>query len=195
MAARRQRALFEADEVALPEGFRHQEDSLSRGEHDQLLARVSALEFGEIKMRGVVARRRIAQFGWRYSFESFKLTPGAEPPDYLVALQGRAEAFADAPAGSLSEILVTEYQPGATIGWHRDAPPFDIVVGVSLGASCRFRFRRGKAPEWETTELELLPRSTYLLDGPARREWQHSIPAVKELRYSITFRSLKKKQS
>jgi alkylated DNA repair dioxygenase AlkB len=193
MAARRQRALFEADEVALPEGFRHQEDSLSRGEHEQLLARVSALEFGEIKMRGVVARRRIAQFGWRYSFESFKLTPGAEPPDYLVALQGRAEAFADAPAGSLSEILVTEYQPGATIGWHRDAPPFDVVVGISLLSPCRFRFRRGRTGAWETTEVLLAPRSIYVLTGPARREWQHSIPAVTELRYSITFRTMRER--
>lgn len=194
MPARRQPALFDAEPARLPEGFRHQDDFLTPGEHDELLARVSTLEYGEMKMRGVVARRRIAQFGWRYSFESFRLTPGAEPPDYLVALQRRAEAFAGAPAGALSEILVTEYTPGATIGWHRDAPPFDIVVGISLGASCRFRFRRERDQGgWDTTELELRPRSIYLLDGPARRLWQHSIPAVKHLRYSVTFRSLKKK--
>jgi alkylated DNA repair dioxygenase AlkB len=191
VTTRRQPALFD-DERVLPEGFRYEREFLAAAEHEDLLARVPALEFGEMKMRGVVARRRIAQFGWRYSFESFKLTPGAEPPDFLVHLQHRAESFASAPADSLSEILVTEYRPGATIGWHRDAPPFDIVVGISLRAACRFRFRRQMANGWETAELALAPRSIYLLDGPARREWQHSIPAVKELRYSITFRSLKK---
>lgn len=192
MAMRRQPALFDEAELVLPEGFRYQRDVLTQGEHDELLARVSDLEYGEMKMRGVVARRRIAQFGWRYSFETFRLTPGAEPPEYLVALQSRAESFAGAATGSLSEILVTEYRPGATIGWHRDAPPFDIVVGISLGASCRFKFRRKVGNNgWENVELPLLPRSIYLLDGPARREWQHSIPAVKALRYSITFRSLK----
>ena len=83
------------------------------------------------------------------------------------------------------------YSPGATIGWHRDAPGFDVVVGISLGAACRFRFRRGETRAWETMELLLQPRSIYVLDGAARSEWQHSIPAVKALRYSITFRSMK----
>jgi alkylated DNA repair dioxygenase AlkB len=189
---RTQQTLFEND-MALPEGLRHEREFLTPDGHDEMLVRVSMLHFGEMKMRGVVARRRIAQFGWRYSFESFKLTRGDDPPDYLAALQARAESFAGLPAGDLAEILVTEYRPGATIGWHRDAPPFDVVVGISLGASCRFRFRRDVPSGWQTTELELQPRSIYLLDGPARREWQHSIPAVKALRYSITFRSLKKR--
>jgi alkylated DNA repair dioxygenase AlkB len=191
---RAQPTLFDRD-VTLPEGFQYQPDFLTPGEHDELLARVSTLEYGEMKMRGRVARRRTAQFGWRYSFETFTLTPGAPPPDDLAALQVRAESFARTRPGSLSEILVTEYRPGAPIGWHRDAPPFDIVVGISLAASCRFRFRREGPSGWETRELHLLPRSIYVLDGPARREWQHSIPPVDALRYSITFRSLKKTPS
>jgi alkylated DNA repair dioxygenase AlkB len=192
VATRRQPGLFEGGD-APPEGFRCEREFLTAAAHDELLVRVSRLEFGEVRMRGVVARRRVAQFGWRYSFESFKLTPGPEPPEYLGWLQRQAESFAAAQPGSLSEILVTEYRPGATIGWHRDAPPFDIVVGLSLGASCRFRFRRQAPGGWETKEYALPPRSIYLLDGPARRDWQHSIPAVRDLRYSITFRSLKKK--
>src|SRR5436190_679875 len=87
----------------------------------------------------------------------------------------------------LAEVLVTEYQPGAGIGWHRDAPMFDRVVGVSLASPCRFRFRRGKGETLETTEFTPAPRSAYILDGEARRSWQHSIPGIKDLRYSVTF--------
>lgn len=191
MRARPQPGLF-AVEPGLPEGFRYEQEFLAAGEERDLLARMGTLEFGEMRMRGVAARRRVAQFGWRYSFENFKLTPGAEAPDFLRSLQSRAERFAGAPQGALTEILVTEYTPGATIGWHRDAPPFDIVVGISLGAPCRFKFRRKANEGWENLELRVEPRSIYLLSGPARREWQHSIPAVKALRYSITFRSLKR---
>ena len=192
MASRRQPALFEP-ELAYPEGFRYEREFLSAADELDLKGRVANLQFGESRMRGVTARRRVAQFGWRYSFESFRLTPGDRPPDFLVHLQHRVEAFAGLPAGALSEILVTEYTPGATIGWHRDAPPFDVVVGISLGASCRFRFRRRLGSRWETMAIEMAPRSIYVLDGPARREWEHSIPAIKALRYSITFRSLKQR--
>lgn len=190
MANRRQRALFE-DAPAWPDGFRYQDGFLSEADESILLARVPSLQFGELRMRGVAARRRTAQFGWHYSFEHFKLTPAAEPPDYLRALQSRAEMFADLPDGALSEILVTEYSPGAAIGWHRDAPPFDVVVGISLGSNCRFRFRRRQGEEWERLAIEVARRSIYVLDGPARRDWQHSIPSVRQLRYSVTFRSLR----
>lgn len=190
MRTRQHPTLFEA-EAARPEGFRYEPEFLERAEEADLLARFADLTFGEFRMRGVVARRRTAQFRWHYSFETFRLTPAEDPPEYLVDLQARAERFAGTPPGALDEILVTEYQPGATIGWHRDAPPFGLVVGVSLGASCRFRFRRKAGSRWETSAFELAPRSIYVLDGPARREWQHSIPAVRALRYSVTFRSLK----
>lgn len=179
------------DERMLPEGFRHGDGFVSEAEEAALLERIAAMEFHEVRMRGVTARRRVVQFGWKYSFESFRMTEGPPLPDYLVPLRDRAAAFAELEAATLSEALVTEYSPGATIGWHRDAPGFGIVVGISLLAPCRFRFRRGRTHAWETTELDLQPRSIYVLTGPARSEWQHSIPAMKTPRYSITFRTLK----
>ena len=84
------------------------------------------------------------------------------------------------------------YPPGSTIGWHRDAPAFGIVVGVSLGSACRFRFRRGPAGSREVFTLELPPRSAYVLAGEARTAWQRSVPPTPGLRYSITFRTLRR---
>lgn len=181
--------LFDA---TLPQGLRHQDDFLHPAEESALLARMAALEFHEVRMRGVAARRRVVQYGWKYSFETFKMTEGPPLPDFLVPIRDRAAACAELPAAHLSEALLTEYSPGATIGWHRDAPGFGVVVGISLGAPCRFRFRRGRTGAWETFELPLAPRSIYVLEGEARSQWQHSIPAVKALRYSITFRTLRR---
>jgi DNA oxidative demethylase len=180
--------LFEADKQ--PEGFRHADDFVSAEEEHELLATVRSLEFHEVRMRGVAAKRRVVQYGWKYSFESFRMTQGPPLPDFLLPLRDRAERFAELGAGELSEGLVTEYTPGAAIGWHRDAPGFGLVVGISLLSACRFRFRRGRTGSWETTEIRMNPRSIYLLTGPARSEWQHGIPAVATLRYSITFRTM-----
>jgi alkylated DNA repair dioxygenase AlkB len=106
-------------------------------------------------------------------------------------LRERAASFAAVEPTALAEALITEYSPGAAIGWHKDAYPFDLVIGISLVSASRFRFRRGKVRAWETAELPLPPRSIYVLTGPARTEWEHSIPPVKELRYSVTFRTLR----
>ncbi|HVL68209.1 MAG TPA: alpha-ketoglutarate-dependent dioxygenase AlkB [Vicinamibacterales bacterium] len=160
-------------------------------EEAALLDIFRGLEFDEMRMRGVVARRRVLHYGVHYSFETFRATPGPPIPDFLLPLRERAAAFGHVEADALREALITEYQPGATIGWHRDAAPFDRVIGISLASACRFRFRRGKVRAWETREIVLPPRSAYLLDGSARREWEHSIPAVKDLRYSVTFRTLR----
>lgn len=165
---------------------------LDEGEELRLLARFRSLEFHEVRMRGVAARRRVVQYGWKYSFETFKMTEGPPLPAFLVPIRDRAALFAGLPPEHLSEALLTEYAPGATIGWHRDAPGFGVVVGISLAAACRFRFRRGATRNWEVFELPLEPRSIYVLEGEARTEWQHSIPAVKALRYSITFRTLRR---
>jgi DNA oxidative demethylase len=187
------RNLFEED-VTLPQGLRHGDEFLSGAEESALLSRFSSLDFHEVRMRGVTARRRVVQYGWKYSFETFKMTEGPALPDYLLPIRDRAAAFAGLPTAQLSEALLTEYSPGATIGWHRDAPGFGVVVGISLGTACRFRFRRGETGNWKTLELRLEPRSIYVLEGEARSDWQHSIPAVKSLRYSITFRSLRFEQ-
>ena len=185
----RQRSFIELDPVI--EGFRLDEQFITPGDELALLERIRALEFHEVKMRGVVARRRVLHYGVHYSFETFRASPGPPLPEFLVPLRERAAAFAGLTPGQLEEALLTEYSPGATIGWHRDAAPFDIVIGISLGSACRFRFRRGRVRAWKTAEVALPPRSAYVLDGPARREWEHSIPAVKELRYSVTFRTMR----
>ena len=178
-------------EDALPEGFVHRPDFLTVDEEQALLATIRGLVFHDMKMRGVVAKRRVIHYGLNYSFETFKATQGPPIPDFLLPVRERAAPLAGVTPRDLAEALITEYSPGAAIGWHKDAHPFDLVIGISLLSSCRFRFRRGKVRDWETTEVPLQPRSAYVLTGPARTQWEHAIPPVKELRYSITFRTLR----
>jgi alkylated DNA repair dioxygenase AlkB len=175
------------------EGLLYREEFITREEETDLLERIRSLDFHQVKMRGVVARRRVIHYGVKYSFETFKATEGPPMPGFLLSLRERAAAFAGVSPEDLAEALLTEYPPGAPIGWHRDAHPFGIVIGVSLLSACRFRFRRGKVRAWETVDVPLPPRSAYVLTGPARTEWEHSIPPVRELRYSITFRTLRKR--
>ena len=142
-------------------------------------------------MHGMTALRRVKHFGWIYGYDSWRIEPGPPVPPFLLPLRERVAAWMAVPPAALEEILISEYRPGATIGWHRDAPMFGpTVVGVSLSGTCRFRFRKGKIRRWETAEMTLEPRSAYLISGSARRDWQHSIPGTKTLRYSITFRTL-----
>jgi alkylated DNA repair protein (DNA oxidative demethylase) len=154
---------------------------------------IQRLDFSAVEMRGQIARRRVVHFGWRYGYATWRVEPGTPLPEFLVPLQARAGALAGVEPERLAEVLVTEYPLGATIGWHRDAPQFGDVVGISLLAPCRLRFRRGpgQRPTWE---IPLAPRSAYLLRGAARWRWQHSIPPVKALRYSLTFRTLQSTQ-
>jgi alkylated DNA repair dioxygenase AlkB len=174
------------------EGFTDVPEFVAPAEEATLLESLAGLEFHQVRMRGVTAKRRVIQFGVNYSFETFKLTEAPPLPSFLLPVRDRAAALAGVAPDALLEGLLTEYQPGAAIGWHRDAPPFDIVIGISLLAPARFRFRRGEVRAWETKEVLLEPRSAYVLTGPARSQWQHSIPPMKELRYSITFRTLRR---
>lgn len=174
-----------------PEGLVYQPEFVSPEEEQRFLAAVRSLEFSPIKMRGRVARRRTAHFGWRYGYESWRIEPGPPLADFLLPLRDRAGALANVNPAELAEALVTEYPPGAGIGWHRDAPMFGVVIGVSLGAACRIRFRRGTAEGRLAWAWELEPRSAYVLTGSARSTWQHTIPPVKTARYSITFRTLR----
>jgi alkylated DNA repair dioxygenase AlkB len=173
------------------EGLIFREAFITPDEELTLLDRIRALDFHEMKMRGGVARRRVIHYGVKYSFETFKASPGPPIPEFLLALREKAAGLASVEADALAEALITEYSPGASIGWHKDAHPFGIVVGVSLLSASRFRFRRGKVRAWQTAEVPLPPRSAYVLTGPTRTEWEHSIPPVKELRYSVTFRTLR----
>jgi alkylated DNA repair dioxygenase AlkB len=183
--------LFDDAPPPVPDGFAYH-PAVIDGEAERVLLRhLRGLEFGDVVMRGVTARRRVVQYGWRYSFDARALSEGPAMPNYLEHLQRIAGSVAGVQPAELSEVLVTEYPAGATIGWHRDAPPFGIIVGVSLLSACRFRFRRAVDGGMERAEMELAPRSAYVLRGPARTEWQHSIPPTTALRYSITFRTLR----
>ena len=169
----------------------YEPDFLTADEEREALAAIEAIDFEPVVMRGQAARRTAKHFGLGYGYESHELTPADPLPGDLAWLRERAASFAGVEPGELVEILVQRYPPGAGIGWHRDAPGFGLVVGVSLASECRMRFQRGKGDERQVFELQLGPRSAYVLKGSARWAWQHSIPATKELRYSVTFRTLR----
>ena len=178
------------DEGAPPPGFSCREDFVSIEEEQRLLAGLRGLAFGDVKMRGQIARRRTAHFGWLYGYESARIEPGPPIPDFLLPLRERVAVLAAVDTEDLVEALLTEYPAEAGIGWHRDAPMFGVVMGVSLLGACRFRFQRGAGEDRQTRSVLLPPRSVYVLAGAARWQWQHSIPLTKEPRYSITFRTL-----
>lgn len=180
---------------ALPAGFVYRPGFLPDEEERALAAEVERLPFGEIRMHGITAKRRAAHYGWMYGYESWKIQPGPPIPGFLLDVRARVAGLAGVAPDELAEVLITEYPPGAGIGWHRDAPAFGLVAAVSLEGSCRMRFRKGTGAERETAELTLEPRSAYVIDGEARSEWQHSIPPGRELRYSITFRTLRRKRA
>jgi alkylated DNA repair dioxygenase AlkB len=176
---------------SLPEGFRYQAALVSASEERALLEHVQALPFREFEFHGYTGKRRTVSYGWSYDFEARTLREADDLPAFLVALRARAADFAGLAAESLQQVLVTEYDAGAGIGWHRDKAVFGDVVGVSLLAPCRFRLRRQAGDAWERVSIVAEPRSAYLLRGPSRTEWEHSIPAVDSRRYSVTFRNLR----
>ena len=177
-------------DTALPEGFRYQSEFLSRGEERSLVQCMEKLPFREFEFHGFTGKRRIVSFGWRYDFNGGGLTRTEDMPSFLSGFRARAEAFAGIAAGGLQQVLVTEYAPGAAIGWHTDRSVFGDVVGISLLSPCTFRLRLKTGQRWERRNLIAEPRSVYLLRGPARAKWEHSIPGVESLRYSITFRNV-----
>ena len=179
-------------EEVLPEGLRFIPEFITEAEERDLVAAIEKIEFREIRMHGVVARRTSAHFGLDYDYDTFKLTPAQPQPAAFDPARERSAALINVAAEDLVETLVNRYPPGAAIGWHRDSPAFGVVVGVSLLSACRMRFQRGSGTARETAALELPPRSAYVLDGPARTSWQHSIPPARALRYSITFRTLRR---
>ena len=179
----------------LPPGFLYTPDVLTVTEEAALLPQVRALDFGAVEMRGQVARRRTAQFGWIYGYASWRIAPGPAIPEGLLPLRARVAALAGLDPVALVEVLVTEYPAGAGIGWHRDAPQFGTVVGVSLLGACRLRLRRGSGAARQARAVALEPRSAYVFADEARWDWQHSIPPTKALRYSITFRTLRERRA
>ena len=180
-----------ASESALPEGFRYRPDFIAAEEEQALVEAMAELPFREFEFQGYVGKRRVVSFGWQYVFDGSGLKKADDMPDFLLPLRARAAAFAGVAEADLQHVLLTEYRPGAAIGWHKDRSVFGETVGISLLSHCRFRFRRKAGAGWERAALIAEPRSAYLLEGPSRTEWEHSIPAVDALRYSITFRNLR----
>ena len=176
---------------ALPDGFRYAPDVIAPAAEASVIERVRALPFREFEFHGYTGKRRVVSFGWRYDFADHVLHKADDMPPFLLALREDAARFAGMAPARLQHVLVTEYAAGAGIGWHRDKGVFGEVVGISLLAPCTFRLRRKSADTWDRVSITAEPRSAYLLSGPSRTEWEHSIPAVDALRYSITYRNLR----
>jgi alkylated DNA repair dioxygenase AlkB len=178
-----------------PQGFRYEPELITESEERSLVEAFRSLPFKEFEFQGFIGKRRVVSFGWRYDFKGGSFQRIEPIPDFLLPLRDRAAAFSDIAPNMLEHALLTEYRPGATIGWHRDRSVFDDVIGISLVSPCTFRFRRRRGSSWERHSLTTEPRSIYLLRGPSRTEWEHSIPGVDALRYSVTFRTLSARQS
>lgn len=174
-----------------PEGFRYRPAVLSAVTESRLLEALGGLPFRNFEFHGFVGKRRVVSYGWRYDFSQERVEPAAPIPDFLLGVRDEAATFAGLAADRLLQILVTEYQAGASIGWHRDKAVFGDVIGISLLSPCTFRLRRKSGTKWQRYAVIAEPRSAYLMTGPSRTEWEHSIPAVPSRRYSITFRTLR----
>ncbi|MBV9342868.1 MAG: alpha-ketoglutarate-dependent dioxygenase AlkB [Acidobacteria bacterium] len=172
----------------LPEGFDYFPEFLTRAEERGLLHTFTTLEFQAFNFHGYVARRRIIQYGFEYNFGSRRATATKPIPAFLQPFRERAATWANLKFDEIIEAVVTQYPPGAPIGWHRDVAQFEKIIGISLNSSCRMRFRRYRK-SGQTVSVLLEPRSAYLIQDIARWQYEHSISAVKDLRFSITFRT------
>ena len=184
------RGLFERDS---PPGFQYREDFLTEADERVLLDAIADVVFSDFEMRGVVARRRVAFFG-----QSYDRTAAGALPAFLLPVRARLAAWSGIDADAFTMALINEYRPGTPIGWHRDAPQYDVVGGISLLSDCRMKFRPYRPPSapastrrLATHEIVLNRRSAYLLTEESRQGYEHHIPPVTELRYSVTFRSLR----
>ncbi len=175
----------------LPEGFLYRPELIAPAEEGRLLAHVRKLPFRDFEFHGHTGKRRVISFGWQYDFNDSTLRKTDDMPTFLRALRDVAARFAGMDPAQFQHVLVTEYGPGAAIGWHRDKAVFGEVVGLSLLSPCTFRLRRKAGAKWDRVSITAEPRSAYLLSGPSRTEWEHSIPAVDALRYSVTYRNLR----
>jgi alkylated DNA repair dioxygenase AlkB len=177
--------------VEEPDGLVYQPDFVTGSEERSLIAAFDTGAWEEVRMRGQTALRTVRHFGHRYDYEGWQLVPADPLPEAIAWLRDRAGSLAGVAPDDFTETLLTRYPSGAGIGWHRDAPLFGPkVVGVSLLAPCRMRFQRRTTELRRVHELQLAPRSAYVLSGAARWSWQHSIPDVAHLRYSVTFRTV-----
>lgn len=185
-------------DLAKHAGLQYDPLFLAPAQQTELVNRIERLPFREFEFHGYLGKRRIVSFGWRYEYSGRGVLKRAdEIPDFLRDLRVKAALIAGSEPTELEQALVTEYRPGAGIGWHRDKPVFDRVVGISLLTPCTIRFRRivdsnASKKSWDRMNLVTQPGSAYVLSGSVREEWEHSILRVDKLRYSVTFRSLRR---
>jgi alkylated DNA repair dioxygenase AlkB len=185
-----QPSLFPAD-PAMPDGLAYRPGLISAGEEKALLEHMAGLPFRPFEFQGFLGKRETVSFGWSYRFDGSGLAPAEPMPDWLLPARANAASFAGLDPEQIEHALLIRYGEGAGLGWHRDRPVFGDVAGISLLAPAPLRFRRRRGDKWERFTLTPEPRSAYLLRGPSRDEWEHSIPPVEALRYSITFRTLR----
>ncbi|WP_213287984.1 alpha-ketoglutarate-dependent dioxygenase AlkB [Bradyrhizobium sp. sGM-13] len=186
-----QLALFPEDR---PDGLQYAAEFISRELERELIGHVSALPLQPFQFGAFEGKRRVASFGFRYDYTLQRLQPAEPIPGWLGPLIEKVEAYGG-PSMHIAQVLCTEYDPGVGIGWHRDKPHFGRIFGLSLGSSCKFRFRRAAAEKWQRYTLETAPRSLYMRSGESREVWEHSIPPVEAKRYSITFRTMADRKS
>lgn len=179
-----------AETAPAPEGLRYAADFISPATERELIAHIAALPLQPFQFGQYEGKRRVASFGYRYDYTQRRLEEAGPIPSWLTPIIAGVERFGG-PDTEIAQVLCTEYDIGVGIGWHRDKPQFDRIFGLSLGSPCKFRFRRPAGSKWERFTLPAEPRSLYLMGGPSRSEWEHSIPAVEAPRYSITFRTMR----
>jgi len=185
-------SLFAPD---VPAGFLYRDDFITADEEAALADAISSISFSTFEMRGVVAKRRVAFFGRSYDEGAAQVLP---IPEFLFPLRARLAGWLRADPADFAMALINEYTVGAPVGWHRDAPQYAIVAGVSLLSAARMKFRPYVAPNAPkperrvaTHEIVLERRSAYLMTGESRTRFEHHVPPVDALRYSITFRTLR----
>lgn len=179
-----------SDPGEYPAGFTYLPNFLSPDEHASLLTMIHTLPFQSFEFQGYTAKRRVVEYGWEYDFSQRKASETQPLPDFLMPLRERVADVCSVSANEFIEAIITEYPPGAPIGWHRDVPNFEIVAGLSLASTCRMRLRPYRS-SGGIVSLLLEPSSLYVMRDDARWNFEHSIPAVEELRYSITMRTLR----
>lgn len=192
-----QSELFDLPEPGLPpgpwpEGFVYRPGFIDEAEEARLLDIIARLPLAAARYKSYTARRRTASFGGEYDYDENILRPGVPLPEELMPLRERAASWLGVPPVALGHALVSQYEPRTPLGWHRDVPDFESIVGISLGGFARMRFRPYPPIEPKKAavlDLVLAPRSAYLMRGVARWDWQHSIAPTEMLRYSITFRT------
>ena len=171
-------------------GLQYREDFISEAEQHALIGHLEATELTPFRFHGWVGNRKTVTFGWRYDFDDSSFAPAEPIPHWLQPLRARAAAFAEVAPDDFAHVLLARYDPGAGIGWHRDRPQFEQVVGISLASPAIMRFRQRTAEGFRRAKVPLEPRSAYLLSGEVRHQWEHSIVPGDTLRFSITFRTL-----